>query len=158
MDGDFVVVWTSAGSGGTDSSGFSIQGQRYASDGSTTGGELQINTYTTSNQYLGWVALDADGDFVVVWQSEGSGGTDSSDDSIQGQRYASSGATAGGQFQVNTYTTSTQRGPTVGLDADGDFVVVWQSDGSGGTDSSSYSIQKSDVATVPVELIFFAIE
>ncbi len=64
----------------------------------------------------------------------------------------------GGELQVNSYTTSSQRLASVGLDADGDFVVVWQSSGSGGTDSSGYSIQKSDVAPVPVELVFFAIE
>jgi len=47
----------------------------------------------------------------------------------------------GGEFQVNTYTTSYQENPAVALDAAGDFVVVWGSDGSSGTDSSSYSIQ-----------------
>ncbi len=142
VDGDFVVVWQSIGSGGTDSSGFSIQGQRYASDGTTAGGEFQINTYTTNDQFDAMVALDADGDFVVVWTSySGSGGTDSSAHSVQGQRYASDGFTVGGEFQVNTYTTSYQVTSSVGLSADGDFVIVWSSDGSGGTDSSSTSIQ-----------------
>ncbi len=28
-DGDFVVVWQSAGSSGSDSSSFSVQGQRF---------------------------------------------------------------------------------------------------------------------------------
>ncbi len=71
------------------------------------------------------MSLDADGDFVVVWFSYGSGGTDSSSISVQGQRYASDGSTVGGEFQVNTYTTSSQKDPSVSLDADGDFVVVW---------------------------------
>ncbi|MEE8525531.1 MAG: hypothetical protein V3T72_16470, partial [Thermoanaerobaculia bacterium] len=106
--GDFVVVWDSYGSVGTDSSGRSVQGQRYASDGSAVGGQFQVNTYTPAGQYNPKVGLDADGDFVVVWQSYLSGGTDSSNSSIQGQRYASDGSTAGGQFQVNTYTTSLQ--------------------------------------------------
>ena len=52
------------------------------------------------------MAADADGDFVVVWESDGSSGTDTSGDSIQGQRYASDGSTQGAQFQVNTYTTN----------------------------------------------------
>ena len=54
------------------------------------------------------VAADADGDFVVVWTSDGSFGTDTSYCSIQGQRYASDGSAQGAQFQVNTYTTSDQ--------------------------------------------------
>ena len=54
------------------------------------------------------------GDFVVVWQSYGSSGGDTSYSSVQGQRYAAGGAALGGEFQVNAYTTSTQRYPSVG--------------------------------------------
>ena len=125
-EGDFVVVWSSLGSAGTDPSG-SIQGQRYASNGSMQGAQFQVNTYTTSSQGIPSVAADADGDFVVVWQSYGSSGTDTSYASIQGQHYASDGSTRGAQFQVNTFTTHIQGNPAVAVDADGDFVVVWQS-------------------------------
>jgi hypothetical protein len=141
VDGDFVVVWQSYGSAGTDTSNRSIQGQRYASDGSAQGGQFQVNTYTTSGQYLPSVAVAADGDFVVVWYSAGSFGTDTSSFSVQGQRYASDGATQGPQFQVNTYTTSAQGVPSVSAEADGGFVVVWTSNGSSGTDTSEVSIQ-----------------
>jgi hypothetical protein len=68
--------------------------------------------------------MDADGDFVVVWHSLGSGGTDTSDFSVQGQRYDAAGSAQGSQFQVNTYTTNVQFAPSVAMDADGDFVVV----------------------------------
>ena len=77
----------------------------------------------------------------MVWASDGSSGGDTSLTSIQGQRYEASGAALGGQFQVNTYTTNNQRLPAVSLSADGDFVVVWESNGSSGGDTSSYSIQ-----------------
>ena len=140
-NGNFVVVWVSLGSDGTDSDGFSIQGQRFTPDGSTTGAQFQVNTYTTSDQREPDVAMDSDGDFVVVWMSNGASGTDSSFSSIQGQRYASDGSTVGDQFQVNTYTTNTQFDPAADMDTDGDLVVVWTSTGSDGTDSSSYSIQ-----------------
>ena len=89
------MVWDSAGSSGTDTSGNSIQGQRYASDGSAQGAQFQVNTYTTGNQRAPSVAADADGDFVVVWDSDGSSGTDTSGFSIQGQRYASDGSAQG---------------------------------------------------------------
>ena len=39
----------------------------------------------------------------------------------------------GSEFQVNTYTTNSQNNPSVAVDADGDFVVVWESDESAGT-------------------------
>ena len=77
----------------------------------------------------------------MVWQSDGSSGGDTSSSSIQGQRYAAGGAALGGQFQVNTYTTNDQRFPAVALSADGDFVVVWESNGSSGGDTSGCSIQ-----------------
>ncbi|MGB5341690.1 MAG: hypothetical protein WBP67_06320 [Thermoanaerobaculia bacterium] len=139
--GGFVVVWRSNGSHGTDTSDWSIQGQRYDSGGAPVGGEFQVNAYTTSSQLNPSVAVEPQGDFVVVWTSYGSYGTDSSGESIQGQRYDSGGAPMGGQFQVNAYTTTSQRRPAVAVGADGDFVVVWDSGGSFGTDNSSRSIQ-----------------
>ncbi len=91
--GDFVVVWKSTGSGD-----YSVQAQRYTSDGSTAGSEFQVNTYDTGIQRQGVVALSAAGDFVVVWESDGSSGTDTTESSIQGQRYAADGSTVGGEF------------------------------------------------------------
>src|SRR5262245_61890816 len=69
-----------------------------------TGPQFQVNTYTTNSQPASSVAADADGDFVVVWESRGSSSGDTSGASIQGQRYDSAGSPLGSQFQVNTYT------------------------------------------------------
>ena len=140
-NGDFVVVWQSYGSSGGDTSSYSIQGQRYAAGGAAQGGQFQVNAHTPNYQSNPAVSLDVDGDFVVVWKSDGSNGGDTSSFSIQGQRYAAGGAALGGQFQVNSYTTSGQRHPAVALSADGDFVVAWESDGSSGGDTHFTSIQ-----------------
>jgi hypothetical protein len=140
-DGDFVVTWRSGGSSGSDTSSYSIQGQRFSSGGAPVGAQFQVNTYTTGDQAVPSVAMDADGDFVVAWHSFGSADSDTSGWSIQGQRFSSSGAPLGAQFQVNTYTTGGQLFPSVAMDADGDFVVAWHSFGSSGTDTSYYSIQ-----------------
>ena len=102
------------------------------------GSEFQVNSYTTNSQRRPSVAVDPDGDFVVVWHGYGSGDNDSS---IHGQRYASDGTQRGSEFQINTYTTSGQSLPSVDVDSDGDFVVVWQSDGSSGSDNHLLSIQ-----------------
>ena len=40
---------------------------------------------------------------------------------------------AGPNFQVNTYTTGSQLAPSVGVEPDGDFVVVWSSLGQDGS-------------------------
>ncbi len=139
--GDFVVVWESAGSSGGDTSYLSVQGQRYAAGGAPLGGQFQANTYTSGSQFLPAVSLDSDGDFVVVWESIGSSGGDTSESSIQGQRYAAEGVALGGPFQINSYTTGFQRRPAVALSAEGDFVVAWQSYGASGGDVSGASIQ-----------------
>jgi hypothetical protein len=126
-DGDFVVVWDSDGSSGSDSSGYGILGQRFDSEGLALGGEFQVNTYTTSQQFWPSVAVTDDGDFVVAWQGYGSTEGDTSSSSIHARRFASNGIGLGEEFQVNTYTTSWQVYGSVGVDADGDFVVVWSS-------------------------------
>ena len=72
----------------------------------------------------------------MVWTSYGSDGTDTAVPSIEGQRYDGLGVPDGGEFQVNTYTTGKQRLPSIGADADGNFVVVWDSFGSSGTEQS----------------------
>jgi len=139
--GNFVVVWQSYGSGGTDTSYASIQAQRFNASGVPIGGQFQVNSYTTSSQGVPSIAQESNGNFVVVWQSRGSYGTDTSYNSIQAQRYDPDGAPGGGEFQVNSYTTSWQLSPAVAVEPQGNFVVVWDSDGSDGTDTSSYSVQ-----------------
>ncbi len=139
--GNFVVVWMSKGSYGTDNDLYSVQGQRYASNGTKVGDEFQVNSYTTLNQSFPAVAADANSNLIVVWQSRGSNGTDTDVDSIQGQRYASNGTPIGGEFQVNSYTTSAQYVPAVASDYNGSFVVVWESYGSVGDDNSAWSVQ-----------------
>jgi hypothetical protein len=86
--------------------------------------------------------VDADGDFVVVWMSDGSSDTDSSNSSIQGQRYASDGAPLGSEFQVNTYTYDNQYRPAVASGAPGNFVVVWDSFGQYGGDQEDVYFQR----------------
>jgi hypothetical protein len=119
--GNFVVVWFSFGQ---DGSGHGVFGQRYASSGAPLGPEFRVNTYTTGNEFHQSVAADSAGNFVVVWDSTQQ---DGSQYGIFGQRYASSGATLGPEFRVNTYTTNSQAHPSIASDASGNFVVAWHS-------------------------------
>jgi hypothetical protein len=118
--GRFVVVWLSDG----DGDGTGVFGQRYDSVGAPLGGEFQVNTYTTSNQFTGGAAMDAQGNFLVVWASFGQ---DGSRTGVFGQRYDAAGVPQGGEFQISTYTTEDQAAPVVARDPTGNFVVVWQS-------------------------------
>jgi len=124
--GNFVVVWQSLGQDG-DSHG--VFGQRYASIGAPLGPEFRVNTYTTEDQRHPTVASDSSGKFVVVWSSASQ---DGSNDGVFGQVFTSAGVPLGPEFQLNTYTTSSQAFPDVASDSSGNLVVVWSSpqDGS----------------------------
>jgi hypothetical protein len=141
-DGRFVVVWTSYGQDGARGG---IFGQRYDTAGARVGGEFRVNTYTTSYQYHAAVAMDPSGRFVVVWDSNGQ---DGSSYGVFGQRHDASGMPLGGEFRVNTYTTSSQDSPAVAVDATGGFVVVWVSE----QDGSSNGIfgRRYDAAGAPL--------
>jgi hypothetical protein len=128
ITGEFVVVWSSYGQDGSSGSVF---GQRYDSSGGPLGPEFRVNAYTTNTQRRPSVAVDTGGNFVVVWES---GGQDGSSYGVFGQRYSSTGAPLGPEFRVNTYTTLQQGYPSVAMGGNGDFVVVWNSNGPDGQD------------------------
>lgn len=139
--GEFVVTWMSLGSSGNDTSQYSIQLQSFLSDGSTSTGEVQANTYTTSTQQWPAVSTHLNGDIVVTWASRGSTGSDTAVESIQVRQFDASGSPLADEFQVNTSTTGIQTYPAVATADDGSFVVVWQSQISTGDDDQGYSIQ-----------------
>ena len=128
-DGDFVVVWESSGNDQDGDLG-GIFGQRFDSDGNPDGDEFLVNTTTTGWQESPDVAMDADGNFLVAWGD--TNGLDGDGEGIFGQRFLANGDPAGGEFQVNTYTTNRQHYPAVAFDSNGSFVVVWESYGPPG--------------------------
>src|SRR5262245_4280194 len=93
--GNFVVVWQSLYQ---DGSSYGVYGQRYDGTGAPVGFEFRVNTYTTDRQFHPSVASDPSGNFVVVWESASQ---DGSGYGVFGQRYASSGAPLGPEFQIN---------------------------------------------------------
>ena len=89
--------------------------------------DILVNTYTTGNQLDGTIAMDAAGDFVVVWASQG----EDPDGSwgIYAQRFNSVGQKVGGEFRVNTNVVNDQVAPAVAMNSFGDFVIVWATKG-----------------------------
>ena len=129
--GEFVVVWSS---GGQDGSGYGVFAQRFASNGTKSGPELPVNTYTTGDQLQPSVAMDASGNFVVVWSSFGQDGDAYG---VFGQRFDAAGGARGPEFPVNTHTASDEAHAHVVSDRIGNFVVAWSDHNY---DGSSYGI------------------
>jgi hypothetical protein len=127
--GNFFVVWQSQGSFGDDTSGTSIQGQRYDATGAPIGGQFQVNAGTGNDQTNPRVAFDPAGNSVVVWENEGAF-------PVSGRRYDASGAPVGtfSASFASSYARS-HRPAVASLSAD-NFVVVWEHDMSFGGQSS----------------------
>ncbi|MEZ0374632.1 MAG: hypothetical protein ACAI44_36430 [Candidatus Sericytochromatia bacterium] len=123
-DGNFVVAWTYDDDQDGKYSG--IFARRYSSTGSAKGDEFQVNTYTSNEQKVPTVGMDAEGDFVIAWRSLGQDGDNYG---IFAQRYKSSGREIGSEYQVNEYTGNNQNRPKLAMADDGNFIVTWFSDG-----------------------------
>jgi Ca2+-binding RTX toxin-like protein len=144
-DGGFVVTWTSWGQDGSDND---VYGQRYDENGNALGEEFQVNTDTDGLQFSPSVTALSDGGFVVTWTSDG---RDGSSNGIYGQRYDENGNALGEEFQVNTYTDSSQHFPSVTALSDGGFVVTWESLGQDGSEAGIYA-QRYDIVSGKTKL------
>ncbi len=138
--GNFVIAWQSDGQ---DGDMIGVYAQRYDNSGTTQGVEFQVNTHTASHQNGPSLAMDADGNLVIVWMSYN--GQDGSGIGIFGQKYDSSGASLGSEFQINSYTTDDQDEPSVAMNANGDVVVAWQSTGQDGDGDGIYAQRYADL-------------
>lgn len=133
VDGDFVIVWQSPNQEAA-SSGNGIFARRYDSNGAPLSNEFQVNTFTTGEQRFGRIAMRNDGEFVVTWESVNQEAPAGFGYGIYGQRFNANGVPIGGEFSINTTTTTNQLFSTVGMSYDGDVVVAWTSlnqDGGG---------------------------
>jgi len=126
QNGDFVAVWHDARNGNND-----IHAQRYRSNGTKLGNNFQVNDDSgNSRQYNPAIGQDDNGNFVVVWVDYRNGDAD-----VFAQRYSSSGNKLGSNFMVNDDDASTsQSSPKIGVDSNGNWVVVWRDIRNGDAD------------------------
>jgi hypothetical protein len=123
--GGFVVTWTSCGAPlGEDVSGCAVQARRFNGSGAPIGPQFQVNTFATGDQIVDDIDVARDGSFIVLWTSDGSAGSDTSEESIQGQRFDRRGHAVGVEFQLNDSTAGQQSFVRVDSDASG-FLATW---------------------------------
>ncbi|MBD3881244.1 hypothetical protein IFO70_05710 [Phormidium tenue FACHB-886] len=137
--GKFAVVWESEAQ---DEDGNGIYGRLYRSGGAPSGTAFQVNTTEENDQTTPVIAMDAVGNFVVAWVSDRQ---DGSGNGIFAQQFDATGQPVGSEFRVNTSTDGDQEAPAVAMDANGNYVIAWQSDGQAdpstmGEDSSGNGI------------------
>lgn len=131
-----VVVFSGNGPG--DDSG--VFAKLYDADGVADGDAFLVNSTVRGDQTSASVAMDAAGNFVVVWAGRGVG-------DLQGiflQRFDATGAALGEETLVNTTTAGKQIDPTIAMDAEGAFAVGWS--GQSTSDASGVYLQRFSAA------------
>ena len=130
--GNFVVTWQSDFQ---DGDGSGIFARRFDALGKPLDAlDIPVNVFTDNDQYLPSVAMDAAGNFVVTWESDGQDGDGYG---IFARRFDALGKPLDAlDIPVNVFTDNYQWSPSVAMDAAGNFVVTWESyfqdgDGSG---------------------------
>jgi Ca2+-binding RTX toxin-like protein len=132
-DGDFVVVWQAWSSDGSFTSGTYCR--QFDPAGNPKGDPILVSQQGDRPD----VAIDGDGDFVVVWEEWWN--RDGSGLAVVARLYDGQGNPKGPDFQVNTYKADDQFNPAVAMDGAGNFVIVWASaiqQGTGGVYAQRY--------------------
>ncbi len=128
-NGDHVVVWSSQSQDNGGSWG--VYGQRYNAGGVPVGSEFRVNQATADDQRWATVVIDASGRFVVTWTSANQDGTALS---VYARIFNADASAAGSEFRVNTTSGGSQSNGSIAMDAQRNFVIVWQGNGPGDTD------------------------
>lgn len=118
--GRFVVTWEGPGVNEDE-----IFARIYDANGTACGPEFRVNTYTNGRQLCPAAAINNNGDFVIVWESQNVEGLPDKR-SICGRLYNNKGEGIGNEFNVtDACDISRWRFADVAMRNDGKFVVVW---------------------------------
>ena len=118
-DGSFVAVWSQQFN---DANGYNYQiiGRGFSAACAPIGDPFTVNNVDTGYEYEPDMAMDAAGNFMVVWYGE-----DKADGGIFARRFNAAGAPQAGQFRVNKSQPLSQYRPAVTMDAAGNAVVAF---------------------------------
>ncbi|MEL6222761.1 MAG: Calx-beta domain-containing protein, partial [Cyanobacteria bacterium J06627_8] len=151
VDGNFVVVWTDEkeNENDVDARRFdrNVKARRFDRNGNALGDSFRVNTETTEDQETPDIAMNANGQFVITWDSFGQ---DGSFNGIFAQAYDPTGNPVGGEIAVNNITNSLQVRPTVGIDNSGNFVIAWEDLNDRSRDIGEINARRFDSAGTPL--------
>ncbi len=143
-DGTFVVVFQKDA---TDGDGIGVFGQMYDTTAQPIDEKFQVNTYTAGSQSRPRVAYVSGHGYVVIWQSDGQDGDNYG---VYGQLYDDIGDTVGSEFRINQYVAGYQGYASLGVAADGSFVVAWTSSGQD-EDGSAVMARRYSADGTPID-------
>ena len=123
-DGDFLVAWQNDDAVDFHGVESDVRVRRFDSAGVPIGADLQVNETTAGRQVRPVIGRSASGDFAIAWKSDQDGGFGSG---IFVRRFGSNGQPLAGEEPVGltASTASDDIEPWLGMDADGNFVIVY---------------------------------
>ncbi len=126
-DGSFTIAWSNFSS----ANGWDVMAQRYLSDGATTGAEFMLHSTATGQQQDVAVSVASGGEILAAW-THGEPNGDGWE--TQGRTFNNDGTADGVVFiahQSNSGANSgRQAAPAVGLNDNGDALIVYQGEGT----------------------------
>lgn len=146
-DGTMMLVFVDFSGWAGVGSGTNLWARLYDGQGNPLqAAPFPLNTpgFPTGDQREPRVAADGQGRFIVVWEDQVH---DGSGYGIFGRRFDPTGTPLGPEFQINTTSIGSQRGPKVAADAAGNFVVAWEDWSTGDADVRA---QRFDSAGQPI--------
>lgn len=114
--GTFVAAWEHLPGTGTD-----IHARRFDAAGAPAGPIFVASSSSGADYTSPAIAMDADGDFAILYEGEGQG----DDFGILGQLYGAAGSPIGGEFWVNASIDGWHYQPRAAFEPSGSFVVAW---------------------------------
>ncbi len=124
-DGSFVATWRAD----VPLFGKGIYVRQYDASGNPLGSQTLVNTTVSGDQTNPSISLAPTGNFVIVWEGNGSG----DGNGVFGQKFAANGNRIGSEFRINQTTGGDQIQASIALKNLNNFVVVWSGTGPGDT-------------------------
>ena len=128
--GNFFVVWHQRAASKLGQDGDGVFARRLDPAGTPQGGPMLVNDLATGDPGDPEVALDPQGNAMVVWKQD-IGGNDGV--VICGRKYDRQGQPETGVFLVNSETAGSQVDPSVAVNPGGKSAVAWVSTVGGAT-------------------------
>jgi hypothetical protein len=126
--GDFVAVWTNELPNQAPflGRGADISSRHFSRDGSyaTPTDTLNVNAFTAGNQSNAQIAMNRQGNYVVVWENNQLDQTNTY--GIYAQMFSANGSPISGNIPIDTSLDPLQNDPVVAIYEDGSFVVAWE--------------------------------
>ncbi|NOQ32388.1 MAG: hypothetical protein GQ570_14860 [Helicobacteraceae bacterium] len=120
-NGKFIISWTSE-SQDNAATNDGVYAQVFNADGTKSGGEFKLSTYTGGDATDSKLTKYGDNKFIATWSSSGQ------DAKVYAQIYDNDGNKVGVEFAASAGSTATGSTSSITVLDDGRFVVSWKSD------------------------------